>query len=300
MSKRKGIDLTGVFLLNKDKGISSNRALQQIKRLYNAKKAGHTGSLDPMATGLLPICFGKATKICQYLLDSDKTYEATIKLGIKTDTGDAEGNIIEQNDMVEFSEKAIDKALNKFLGDIQQVPPMHSALKRDGVPLYKLARKGIEVERKPRNVNIYSLERLDYSAVLHELKISVKCSKGTYIRTLAEDIANELGVYAHLIALNRTACGLYNLDDSYQYFPIKDTDANLDYIIPVESAFNDKEILYINLDNYTKFIKTGTLICDIPKESGVYRLYIKSNENNKFLGVVNFESGKLLNRQLFI
>ena len=300
MSKRKGIDLTGVFLLNKDKGISSNRALQQIKRIYNAKKAGHTGSLDPMATGLLPICFGKATKICQYLLDSDKTYEATIQLGTKTDTGDAEGNIIEKNDMVELSESVIHSALNKFLGHIQQIPPMHSALKKDGVPLYKLARKGVEIERKPRGVNIYNLECINYSSLSHELKISVKCSKGTYIRTLAEDIGKELGVYAHLTALNRTACGSYSLVDSYQYFPIKDEGANLDYIIPVESAFDDKEILYISVDNYNKFIKTGALICDIPKESGVYRLYIKSNEGNKFLGVVNFESGKLLSRQLFI
>ena len=300
MSKRKGKDITGIFLLNKDKGISSNKALQQVKRFYNAKKAGHTGSLDPMATGLLPICFGKATKICQYLLDSDKKYEAEIQLGEQTDTGDIEGSIINCKDVPKLSTEMIQSVLKSFIGEIKQTPPMYSALKKDGVPLYKLARKGIEVERKVRDISIYELVFIHYDNNKFRIKIEVKCSKGTYIRSLAEDIASKLNCFGHLISLNRTECGIFNIKNSIQYDNLTTCGSNLENIVSVESAFIDKSIVFINKENYDFFIKTGLLKCDIPNENGTYRLYIKDNNNDVFIGVVCFENGKILSRQLFI
>jgi tRNA pseudouridine55 synthase len=297
MGKRKGVDLTGIFLLDKDKGVSSNRALQQIRRMYDAQKAGHTGSLDPMATGLLPICFGKATKICQYLLDSDKTYEATIQLGIQTDTGDTEGEVIETSEVPDLTVDDIAEILLKFKGNISQVPPMYSALKKDGVPLYKLARQGIEVERKSRNITIYELKCLAYENVTHELRIKVKSSKGTYIRTLAEDIAKSIGCGAHLTALRRTACGLYDLSSAQQYFPTKELEDISTFVLSAETAFQDKDIITIPQSTYDYLMKTGKFICDHPNHNGLYRLYL---EGEGFFGVVILEQGKLIKKQLFI
>lgn len=298
MGKRKGEDITGIFLLDKDKGISSNVALQQIRRLYNAKKAGHTGSLDPMATGLLPICFGKATKICQYLLDSDKAYKARIQLGIKTDSGDAEGAVIETVPVPQLSHEDIQGVCSQLMGEIEQTPPMYSALKKDGVPLYKLARQGIEIERKVRNVTIYQLDLEAYDEETQVLEIYVKCSKGTYVRTLAEDIASKLGTVAHLTALRRTQCGLFSLTEAQQYFPLKEGPVDLaKYLVNVEAAFADKPTFALSDFEYDKLMKTGQFICDVPNNHGLYRLY---HEQHKFFGVAVVEAGKWTHKQLFI
>lgn len=196
---RRKVD--GVLLLDKPQGLSSNTALQIARRLLNAEKAGHTGTLDPMATGLLPLCFGEATKFSSELLDADKAYEATLKLGMTTTTADAEGEVLQTRE-VAVTQAMLEAALAKFTGPIAQVPPMYSALKRDGKPLYEYARAGVELEREARNVVIHKLELLDWQG--DEVRIAVDCSKGTYIRTLAEDIGEVLGCGAHLIALRRT------------------------------------------------------------------------------------------------
>lgn len=203
MAKRrhKGRDVHGILLLDKPQGISSNQALQRVKRIYNANKAGHTGSLDPLATGMLPVCFGEATKISGYLLDANKRYSATCQLGVRTDSADADGKVIERKPVEGLNRSDIEAALKQFTGDIQQVPPMYSALKRDGVPLYKLARQGVEVEREARNVTIYSLKLDSYEG--DRLELTVSCSKGTYIRTLVDDIGEFLGCGAHVTSLRR-------------------------------------------------------------------------------------------------
>jgi tRNA pseudouridine55 synthase len=202
----------GVLLLDKASGMSSNDALQKARRVFLAEKGGHTGTLDPMASGLLPLCFGEATKFSHDLLDADKTYLATLKLGERTNTGDADGEVIESLP-VEVDGAAVRAILPRFTGPLTQVPPMYSALKRDGVPLYKLARQGIEVERAARQITIHELELMRCelpSAPLVELR--VRCSKGTYVRTLAEDIGAALGCGAHLVALRRTSVGRLDVE----------------------------------------------------------------------------------------
>ena len=194
----------GVLLLDKPLGLSSNDALQKAKRLYRAEKAGHTGTLDPLATGLLPLCFGAATKFSQVSLDADKTYRATLKLGVTTSTADAEGEVLQRRE-VHVGETDFRAACERFVGEIDQVPPMYSALKRDGRALYEYARAGVEVEREARRVTIHQIDVVDGQH--DKWTLDVRCSKGTYIRTLAEDIGESLGCGAHLIALRRTACG---------------------------------------------------------------------------------------------
>ncbi len=199
------------MLFDKPKGLSSNAALQKVRRLFNVEKAGHTGTLDPMATGLLPICFGEATKFSNELLDADKSYDASLRFGQTTTTGDAEGGITLER-AVEFSESDLERVLMQFRGEIEQLPPMHSALKHQGKPLYEYIRKGIVIERSPRRVHIRELILRRHSG--NEADISVRCSKGTYVRTLAEDIGEALGCGAHLIALRRTAIAHFDLKDA--------------------------------------------------------------------------------------
>lgn len=211
--RKKGRDIHGIVLLDKRQGISSNKALQEVKRLYDANKAGHTGSLDPLATGLLPICLGEATKVSAYMLEDDKRYQTVIQLGVMTETGDVDGIIIEQKAVPEISSEQLSKCLQQFMGEIEQVPPMYSALKHNGKKLYELAREGITVERKARKITIYALECLDFSNDL--LTLDVRCSKGTYIRTLAEDIGHSLGCGATVKELRRTQAGQFKLADAY-------------------------------------------------------------------------------------
>lgn len=199
--RRTGQDIHGILLLDKPAGISSNQALQRVRRLFSARKAGHSGSLDPFATGMLPVCLGEATKTAAFMLESSKTYQAVIRLGCATTTGDIEGEIRQEMPVPELSREAIERALAGFLGDQAQVPPMYSALKHQGQPLYKLARQGLSIERKPRHIKIHRIELKAWEPPT--LAFEVHCSKGTYIRTLAEDIANVLGSCGHLIALRR-------------------------------------------------------------------------------------------------
>ncbi len=203
--KRNRRSVNGILLLDKPAGMTSNRALQKAKAVYRARKAGHTGSLDPLATGLLPICFGEATKISGFLLEADKQYRVRVRLGETTDTGDADGQVIETRAVPVLDPVLIEQAMSSLRGTIQQVPPMYSALKHQGQRLYKLARQGREVERAPRQVTIYRLELLDRTD--RELELVVDCSKGTYVRSLVEDLGASLGCGAHVESLRRTALG---------------------------------------------------------------------------------------------
>jgi tRNA pseudouridine55 synthase len=210
--KKKGRKINGILLLDKEKGISSNFALQQVKRLYFAQKAGHTGSLDPLATGILPICLGEATKFAKFLLADDKSYITVAKLGATTTTLDSEGDITSTASTTNIDLHSIQQVIEHFKGEIEQIPPMYSALKKDGVPLYKLARKGQEIERKPRKITIFSLEIIGFKDDLLTLK--VHCSKGTYIRTLVDDIGKALGCGAFVSMLRR---------DKFAHFTLKQT-----------------------------------------------------------------------------
>ncbi len=201
-------DVDGILLLDKPEGLSSNAALQLARRLFRARKAGHTGSLDPLASGLLPLCFGQATKVAGLLLDSDKRYQVTARLGVATTTGDAEGEVSGRGPVPEPDRARLETALGRFRGAIDQVPPMHSALKQGGQRLYELARRGVEVERQPRTVTIHELVARDWRD--DRLELAIRCSKGTYVRTLVEDVARELGTVAHVERLRRTAAGPFD------------------------------------------------------------------------------------------
>ena len=209
-------DVNGILVLDKPIGLSSNAALQEAKRLFYAKKAGHTGSLDPLATGVLPLCFGEATKFSQFLLDANKRYQATVTLGVATSTGDYEGEVIEEKAVDRFNDQELEAALDQFRGEISQIPSMYSALKVNGQPLYKLARQGIEIERKARQVTIFNLELLENPGV--ELVLDIHCSKGTYIRTLAEDLGKVLGCGAHVSSLRRN-CSTATVASRSRFFP---------------------------------------------------------------------------------
>ncbi len=217
MSRRnpKGRDINGIVLLDKDTGLSSNAALQKVKRLFFAKKAGHTGSLDPLASGILPICLGQATKVAQFLLDDDKRYYVRGKLGEITDTGDCEGVVIKTQAFEQLSKDKVIAAAMSFKGDILQVPPMYSALKKDGQPLYKLARQGIEIERPARPVTIHNIDFISYEQGV--ITLSVSCSKGTYIRSLIQDIGDKLGCGAHVIELRRTGFAHIDISETVSF-----------------------------------------------------------------------------------
>lgn len=215
MARKKGRPVDGVLLLHKPAGMTSNRALQIAKRLYGAEKAGHTGSLDPLATGVLPLCFGESTKFSQFLLDADKRYRSTFRLGMRTTTSDADGDPVAEAPTDHIARAMVEQALEAFVGDILQVPSMFSALKHQGQPLYKMARQGIEIERKPRPVTVYSIEILDFRpGAAAEVDVAVHCSKGTYIRSIAEDLGFALGCGAHVRLLHRAASGNFHEDDT--------------------------------------------------------------------------------------
>jgi tRNA pseudouridine55 synthase len=279
--KRVKRNVSGVLLLDKPLGYSSNQALQKIKWLFQAAKAGHTGTLDPLATGLLPICLGEATKFAQYLTDADKTYIATIKLGITTTTGDAEGEVVDVCP-VDVTGLKFESVCQQFLGEISQVPPMYSALKHDGKALYEYAREGIEIERKARQVTIKHIVTHRFQDDVAE--VEVMCSKGTYIRTLAEDIGKMLGCGAHLIALRRTATAGYDLQQAYsleqmESMAMEQRDLCL---MPVDSAISDLPKLQLNEDQ-VYYLLQGQAIWQAGKvPSGELRLY---DQNNQFVGL---------------
>ena len=237
--KQKGRTIDGVLLLDKPIGLTSNQALQRVKRLFDARKAGHTGSLDPLASGLLPICLGQATKVSGFLLNASKRYLVTARLGQRTDTGDADGQIIEEQPVPPIDHDAVKRVLVQFEGSQKQVPPMYSAIKHRGQRLYKLAREGIEIERQAREIEIYGLEIL--SLETNALQLDISCSKGTYVRTLIENIAQALGTVAHVIVLRRLAVGPYAEGRMYKLEELETLAGHGmerldDILLPVDSA----------------------------------------------------------------
>lgn len=271
----------GVLLLDKPIGFSSNQALQKVKWLYQAQKAGHTGTLDPLATGVLPICFGEATKFAQHLTDENKTYLATIQFGTTTTTGDKEGDVIEQVSC-QVHEADVLKVLPQFKGEITQIPPMYSALKVNGKPLYAYARDGVELERQPRQVHIHMLRLLECKD--NTAQIEVCCSKGTYIRTLGEDIGKALGVGAHLIALRRTATATYEIArtmtvEALENMSLSERDALL---LPVDSAIERLPKVILNADAAYYFKQGNPVWISGQIPSGEMRIY---SEQTVFLGV---------------
>ncbi len=300
MSKRnkKGRDIDGVFVLDKSSGTSSNSALQQVKRLFGANKAGHTGSLDPLASGLLPICLGQSTKVAQFLLDDDKRYFVRGKLGEVSDTGDSDGKISQYGSTSGIDETTIKDSLKKFVGVISQVPPMFSALKKNGTPLYKLARKGIEVERNPREVKIYEIQFISLEANI--LTLEVSCSKGTYIRTLIEDIGKDLNCGAHVIELRRIGFAHLNIDQSKSFDEINTMSSEeLEKLLigPDEMLPNLKSV-YLDYDQSVD-VKFGRKIkCDEFNTPQKVKLY---DSNRKFIGIGECNHlSEVLPKRLFI
>lgn len=241
MAKRRGQFIDGVLLLNKPVDLSSNHALQRAKRAMDARKAGHTGTLDPFATGLLICCFGKATKISSLLLEADKSYVATLTLGAETDSGDLTGTVTQQiNNFDGITQDKVEAVLPQFTGLIKQIPPMYSALKREGKPLYKYAREGIVLDIPPREVTIYKLEIISFTP--KEVKIFVRCSKGTYIRTLAQDIGRAIGCFAHLSALHRTEIQSFNVDNAIYLETLQTMDNPQQVLIPLLQLPEDLQL----------------------------------------------------------
>lgn len=269
--KKTWKQVDGVLLLDKPIGLSSNDALQKARRLFSAAKGGHTGTLDPLATGLLPLCFGEATKFSADLLDADKTYEAELQLGVVTDSGDAEGLVL-STAPVAVGEADVLDVLPRFTGAIQQIPPMHSALKRDGRPLYELARKGIEVERAPRAVTIHAIELLAFAG--EKLRLRVKCSKGTYIRVLAADIGQALGCGAHLTALRRTEVADLSLQGAVTLAELEalDESARLPRLAPVDALLQSLPAIEVAGEDEARF-RHGNPIPLPPGLSGKIRVY---------------------------
>lgn len=282
----------GVLLLDKPVGLSSNDALIRAKRVMNAKKAGHTGTLDPFATGLLPLCFGEATKFSQDLLEADKTYEATVHLGIKTDTGDTEGEAIETLP-VDVTVEQIEAALARFRGPILQVPPMYSALKRDGKALYEYAREGIVLEREARPVTIHALELIAYEAPM--LRIRVTCSKGTYVRVLGEDIGAALGTGAHLNALRRIQVGALTLDGMITLEALQAHAEPRSLLAPVDALLSTFPAVELTPELAKRFLNgqrlaLGKEAVTVPAEQGRVRVY----HEGKLLGTANLQEWSIL------
>ncbi|MEP4146757.1 MAG: tRNA pseudouridine(55) synthase TruB [Halioglobus sp.] len=303
--RRRGRAVSGILVLDKPLGVSSNHALQAAKRLYFAAKAGHTGSLDPLATGVLPLCFGEATKFSQYLLDADKAYQSTFVLGTVTDSGDAEGKVLEINDASAVGEAQVQQALEAFRGEIEQVPSMFSAIKQNGQPLYKLARQGIEVERKSRTVVIKKLELLDFRpGEKPEVDVFLECSKGTYVRSIAEDLGRALGCGAHVSALRRTRAGPFSIEDSVTMNTLEalkqnDAVAQMDeLLLPADTAVKALPLVELG-ESGGFYMRQGqpVLVPNAPG-SGMVRVALETGE---FLGVGEIlDDGRVAPRRLIV
>lgn len=299
-SSRRRRDVNGILLLDKSPGLTSNAALQQAKRLFEARKAGHTGSLDPLATGLLPICFGEATKLSGYLLDADKRYEAVICLGIRTDTGDSEGAEIARGDTSGIDRVRIEAAVADLRGELEQVPPMHSAIKRQGVPLYRLARQGIEVERAARRVTVYRFEVLDIDG--DRVRVEIDCSKGTYIRVLADDLGEALGCGAHIGELRRTGVGPLNASqmvtlEALASLAEQEGAPALDAcLLPMESALADRPAVHLPKDSAYFLVRGQPVFVPQAPSEGLVRIHAPGD---RFLGVGEIlEDGRVAPRRL--
>jgi len=303
--RRKGRQIDGILVLDKPLGESSNHALQTVKRLFFAAKAGHTGSLDPLATGVLPLCFGEATKFSRFLLDADKAYTSTFVLGAQTDTGDSEGTIVERHDASHISVADVEKLLPQFRGEIEQVPPMYSALKQNGQPLYKLARAGQVVERKPRPVVIRELDLLAFRAGEQaEVDVHIACSKGTYVRTLAEDIGRALGCGAHVSALRRTSAGPFTEESAVSMTALEGLKNNEAYtemdalLLPADAALGNLPMVQLT-ESGGFYIRQGQPVL-VPNSpcSGMVRVGLESGE---FLGVGEIlDDGRVAPRRLIV
>ncbi|WP_116366286.1 tRNA pseudouridine(55) synthase TruB [Parahaliea mediterranea] len=303
--RRRGRPVDGILVLDKPGGVSSNHALQQAKRLYFAAKAGHTGSLDPLATGVLPLCFGEATKFSQFLLDADKAYESTFVLGTATATGDAEGEVIAQADASALDEATVRKALQAFRGEIEQVPSMFSAIKQDGQPLYKLARQGVEVERRSRQVTLHRLEVLAFRpGPRAEVDVALECSKGTYVRSIAEDLGAALGCGAHVRVLRRTKAGPFTLADAVTLPTLEalkqnDRLADMDQLLlPADTAVRTMPLVQLT-ESGGFYMRQGQPV-QVPNApcNGMVRVALETGE---FLGVGEIlDDGRVAPRRLIV
>ena len=299
--RKRGRDIHGVFLLDKPQGMSSNDIMQKVKRIFQANKAGHTGALDPLATGMLPICLGEATKFSQFLLDADKRYLVTAKLGERTDTSDAEGQIVETRD-VNVKTPEILTALEQFRGDILQVPTMFSALKHNGKPLYEYARQGITVEREARPITIFELNFIEYNVPY--LILEVHCSKGTYIRTLVDDLGEALGCGAHVTMLRRTAVADYPTEKMLDWNALQALAESQDLslldalLLPMDTAVAKLPALTLN-ESQTQGIGFGQRIKfdNLNRLQGQVRLF---SHENRFLGVAVIDENNVIRPQRLV
>ena len=292
--------VNGILLLDKPAGLTSNAALQQVKRLFRARKAGHTGSLDPLASGLLPICMGEATKVSAFLLDADKHYLVSMRLGERTTTGDAEGEVVEARPADDVTEARLQAVMAGFTGEIEQIPPMYSAVKHKGQRLYKLARQGVEVEREPRKITIHDLQLLDFASPFATIR--VHCSKGTYVRTLVEDIGEELGCGAHVADLRRLGVGPFDEPclltmEALQERLAEAGEAGLDtLLLPMESGLANWPDVHL-VGDAAFYLRQGQPVL-VPKAptSGLVRLY---EGESRFLGVGEIlDDGRVAPRRL--
>lgn len=307
--KQRGRPVKGILVLNKPAGITSNAALQRAKYLFYAAKAGHTGSLDPLATGVLPVCFGEATKFTQFLLDADKGYRSTFRLGVATKTGDADGEIVKEQDAIGITQQQVEAVIANYRGDILQIPSMYSALKKDGQPLYKLAREGIEVEREARPVTIYHYELIEFRPGMHpEVDVHIRCSKGTYVRTLAEDLGRDLGCGAHVAKLHRTEVAGFTDNDAVALHELEKLregvrGEDLDYLLkPVDRAVD--HLMAVELDSSTAWhLRRGQPVMAQQAyrdavEGDIVRIF---EDDGLFLGVGEvLEDGRLAPRRLVV
>lgn len=299
MTERRIVN--GLVLLDKPTGLTSNAALQRVKRLFRARKAGHTGSLDPMATGMLPICMGHATKISAYLLDADKQYQTTAHFGLRTDTADADGQVIEESGITEVPREALETALEQFRGEILQIPPMYSALKQNGKRLYELAREGKEVVREARKLTIHSLEIDQYDP--QRPVMTVLCSKGTYIRTLVEDIAAAAGTIGHVAQLRRLTVSPFNEAamvsmESLEQAAEQGDGALHEFLLPVDQAISNWPAVNLGSSESCHLLQGNPVSSSQTQEPGLVRLYGQSED---FLGIGEvLADGRVAPRRLFV
>ena len=276
--------MNGVLNIFKNKGMTSFDVVSRVRKIANEKKVGHTGTLDPEAEGVLPVCIGKATKIIDYIMDSEKGYSVKFKLGIKTTTYDLEGEVLEERDTSSLTEKVVEETINSFKGEYSQVPPMFSALKKNGVRLYDLARKGIEVEREGRNIKIYNIENINIE--LPYVSMDVTCSKGTYIRSLCYDIGEKLNVFATMTELKRFKTSFFSEDDSINIDDLNKENIK-EHLISIEEALKNYPEIYLT-KGYDKLIINGVIVADkrftksLVENDILYKVY---DENKKFLGL---------------
>lgn len=281
--------MDGIIIINKPVEITSRQVVSKVGKILNEKKAGHTGTLDPLASGVLPVLLGKATKLSKYLVEHDKKYVATLFLGEKRDTGDSEGKIIDKKDIPILDNNIIENVLKSFLGKTKQIPPMYSAIKINGKKLYEYARDGVEIERVPRDIEIYEINLLEYNENL--IKFEVHCSKGTYIRVLCEDIAEKLGTVGFMQNLERTQVDRFKIEDSVKLDELVETYSN---IITIEQYFDYLEKIILNSRKLELFLNGVKLTFELP--DGIYNIY---NSNNEYIGLGIVEN-KLLKRDIII